>query len=753
MSGSIRKFIADRSGAFAIQFALMVVPLMVCTGLAVDGGRVFLARYELAQALDAAALAVGSTANGNQTSLASLATTYVNANYRTKHNGPIKVTLGDNAAGIVVNLKGEVTVDTYFMPLVGQDKVLVKAESTIRRGGNSIEVALALDITGSMNEYPDADKSQLKIDALKVAAKDLIDTVVALPANQPPNVQYYSRLAIVPWSNNVFVGATLAPTLRGDVTAPLTDIPGAKWKKNTKTISAATWRKDGTPEFSVSQITRIGSSGNYQVQVTVSDSDTSSLVNGDIIGLYVKGTNSFSNLNGGRYKVADKSGGTFNLKVYNSSSYATAPSGKKSSIVNATEGKSHECATSECLVRVTINNHGYSAGDYLYVTAAGVPFDEMVNTTIGSPWKIASSPSVDTNTFYLEGTNGPSYTADDGDTDQLKTAITGTVNQCFTSTCSIQVTLPGHGLGDKAYIRITGAKPTEWGDQMNSPGASMTGTSTTWKIEQTDGDTFVLTGTKGGMASDYTANSGKQTCFDDGCQWQQYKNMSGTWRLAQIDNCVTERVGSDATSDAGPAANKFLGRHYDGSGNAACATTDPVMGLDDDPSELKTKIDTLKTHGVTAGHIGIAWGSYMVSPNWRNVFPVSQSEFQPAIASQSNLTRIVVFMSDGEFNAAHCGGVLAHDFGPSNENDDRSATCDSGKSAFDQAEAICDSLRDKDVRVYTVGFDVPANSEAWTFMQYCATEKKMAYLASTNAQLKTAFQEIAADISRLRIAK
>ena len=61
MLGSIGRFLKNRDGAFAMQFALMVVPLTVCTGLAIDGGRAFLARYELSSSLDAAALAVGST--------------------------------------------------------------------------------------------------------------------------------------------------------------------------------------------------------------------------------------------------------------------------------------------------------------------------------------------------------------------------------------------------------------------------------------------------------------------------------------------------------------------------------------------------------------------------------------------------------------------------------------------------------------------------------------------------------------------
>jgi hypothetical protein len=62
-------------------------------------------------------------------------------------------------------------------------------------------------------------------------------------------------------------------------------------------------------------------------------------------------------------------------------------------------------------------------------------------------------------------------------------------------------------------------------------------------------------------------------------------------------------------------------------------------------------------------------------------------------------------------------------------------------------------MRDEKIRVFTVGFDVPEDSDAWEFMQYCATEETDAYLAATGAQLTTAFQEIAADIARLRIAR
>src|SRR5690348_10717490 len=148
MLGTVKKFIADRKGAFAMQFALMVVPLTVCTGLAIDGGRAFLARFELASALDAAALAVGSTYNSGA-DLEAIAKKFVNTNFRTEHDDPIDVEVVTTDTSVKVT--GKVTINTYFMPLVGQPTVTVEAESEVRRGGSNIEVAMALDITGSMD--------------------------------------------------------------------------------------------------------------------------------------------------------------------------------------------------------------------------------------------------------------------------------------------------------------------------------------------------------------------------------------------------------------------------------------------------------------------------------------------------------------------------------------------------------------------------------------------------------------------------
>ena len=69
-------------------------------------------------------------------------------------------------------------------------------------------------------DFPDARRHGLdvqpctKIQAVQSAAKDLIDIVVWSDQSQ-----YYSRVALAPFAEAVNVGTTLAPLVRGTVTA------------------------------------------------------------------------------------------------------------------------------------------------------------------------------------------------------------------------------------------------------------------------------------------------------------------------------------------------------------------------------------------------------------------------------------------------------------------------------------------------------------------------------------------------------
>lgn len=825
MLGSIRKFIADRKGAFAIQFALMVVPLTVCTGLAVDGGRAFLARYELAQALDAAALAVGSTSSTTtQENLTTMAQTYVNANFRTKHNGHIKVTLGDNASGVVVNLKGEVAIDTYFMPLIGKDSVLVKAESTVRRGGNNVEVALAIDITGSMDDPPKANKSgERKIVSLQSAATNLINTVIS--TQQPPLSSYYSRMAIIPWSNNVYISdATLATTLRGAVTGTV-PVSAMTWKNGDQRAVAATWRNGdaytSTSSAKITSITRQGSQHSSRTTRITFTGNPTALANNDYI-VITSTTNAVTNpanqaidnwagqLDRKRFKIVSRgtSGSGASMQVWFTLQTPTSASnasnfqdslGTSRTPNAATYAQVQKCFDWNCIVQVSGSNFSPApvAGDNVYLSgfsgtsAASTNFFALNSTSLSTPWKVATTPAPSTSgansTFYLQSSSGLNHL----DVATGAAVASGQSQLCFKSTniasttaddslvCAIQVTAPvAPALANGGAIRLTGVSTTHWGSSLNNIAANTFNEATegvatssgtayaSWLVEQVSGDKFVLSGSLAPNTTVPTGTFGNAQCLVDGCSMISYVNKSSKRVWRKITQCVSERVMGDVDGDTKPGAGEYLGRFYEGDGNGGCVPRDTIIGLDDDRADLIAVIKALDDtdpatplvsapHGTTAGQIGMGWASYMISHKWRDVIPNTLSEYQPAQQNAANTTRVVVFMSDGEFNTTHCGGQQASNYNSGSENDDTYATgtCLSANTSFVQAQNICTKLRNAKIRVYTVGFDVPADSAAWTFMQDCATDLTKAYLASTGDELQDAFDEIAEDIARLRIAQ
>ncbi len=134
----------------AIIYALSLLPLLVAAGAAVDLSRALVVRSRLAQALDAAGLAVGATVNLTQQQAQDLATKYFDANYPAAKLGvPGQLIVNQN--GQTIDLQATASVDTTLMYLVGINKLDVGVSSEIVRNSNNIEVAMMLDVTGSMS--------------------------------------------------------------------------------------------------------------------------------------------------------------------------------------------------------------------------------------------------------------------------------------------------------------------------------------------------------------------------------------------------------------------------------------------------------------------------------------------------------------------------------------------------------------------------------------------------------------------------
>jgi hypothetical protein len=58
----------------------------------------------------------------------------------------------------------------------------------------------------------------------------------------------------------------------------------------------------------------------------------------------------------------------------------------------------------------------------------------------------------------------------------------------------------------------------------------------------------------------------------------------------------------------------------------------------------------MQAGGMTAGHLGIAWAWYLLSPEWDRVWP---SDSAPRAYNDPDHMRVAIIMSDGEFNTSY----------------------------------------------------------------------------------------------------
>jgi Flp pilus assembly protein TadG len=230
----VRRFLRDRSGTVGMTFGLLVIPLTAFVGLAIDFGRVYSVNSQTQSALDAAALAAGRVAQvetSDTINKASAAATAYFNQAKPKNVISSSIEFSPNAQSTQFTVTATSWVRTPFLGVLNSlyhkgasdgapagcqgnhyGCIKVKTTSTAElkvggSGGSNIEVALMLDVTGSMCSPCS------KITDLKAAAKDLIDIVVWEDQSQAT-----SRVALAPFAEAVNVGSTLAPDVRGTVT-------------------------------------------------------------------------------------------------------------------------------------------------------------------------------------------------------------------------------------------------------------------------------------------------------------------------------------------------------------------------------------------------------------------------------------------------------------------------------------------------------------------------------------------------------
>jgi Flp pilus assembly protein TadG len=699
----LKRFRSDERGAFLVLFGVLAIVLVATSGAVVDYTSIEQARTRAQVALDAAALglqpeiyATGAVAS-IKTKAQNLLVQQLNTSAAESWSicaeqaippcAEIDDVIIDTTQG-TLHLEARLKIPTAFVALIGFPSLDARLMAESTRGSVDVEVAVALDITGSM-------KGQ-KIEDLKTATKDLIDIVV-----QDLQKPTYSRVALVPYSMAVNVGSHAAD-VRGPITAGKA-ITSAAWASGTaKAISGAAWKVSGT-DRSISAITKaspasVTTSGNHGY----SDGQT----------VYISGANGMTEINDRAYVITVTNNRRFTLDGVNSSGYGTYSGGS---------GTASRCQVTTCDVVITSSSHGFANGDSVYVTGiAGLT--QLNNKVFTVANKVANS-------FELADTSG---------TPGTYSSSSDTATKCqVLLTCEVLVTSSGHGLSNGDIVYITGVNGMT---QLNNK---------VFAVSNSTANTFSLvqTGPLHGTYASYTSG-GTAYCTAAGCEYYYFQNASSGWKLFQVSTCATERT-TNAWNDEAPSTT-HLGRNYSGSNNPCPTPT--ITPLTSSKDNLKAAVDELTDGGSTAGHLGLAWAWYMLAPNFAYLWP--DAENKPAAYTTPNLMKVLILMTDGEFNTVYCNGVISKDStsGSGGAADHINCNAPNG-SGWTQATKQCDAIKAAGIELYTVGFDIADNQTLQELMASCATSAAHAHLASDGAALKAAFQEIAQNISALRLSR
>lgn len=188
-------------GAVAPLVGVCAIMLVGAVAVAVDVGRGQVAQSKLQSALDSAGLAAGAVVSQNLTEedLTPEAEKYLEENFngQTVDAAITEFNLDLSEDQMLVTLEARASLPTTFMRIFGQDTMNVAARTEITREMTGLEVALVLDVTGSM-----CDPCS-KRDAMKQGAHDLMDIMFGSNATVED-----LWIGIVPFSQGVNVGTS-----------------------------------------------------------------------------------------------------------------------------------------------------------------------------------------------------------------------------------------------------------------------------------------------------------------------------------------------------------------------------------------------------------------------------------------------------------------------------------------------------------------------------------------------------------------
>lgn len=218
---ALHRFRKDEDGSLFVFGMVLFMLMIMVGGIAVDVMRYEQRRVALQQTLDRSVLAAASLTQDLDPEV--VVNDYMDKADLQEYLTNITVTEGLNFRN--VDASADAGLNNFFMQMVGVPTFAVPADSGAEQRINNVEIAMVLDISGSMLNNGKADN-------MKTAAKEFVDTVLG---NDTDN-----RIAIsmVPYNGQVNVGPVLRSKFNvtdthGTASVDCVDMPGLVYSNTT----------------------------------------------------------------------------------------------------------------------------------------------------------------------------------------------------------------------------------------------------------------------------------------------------------------------------------------------------------------------------------------------------------------------------------------------------------------------------------------------------------------------------------------
>ena len=199
----LNRFALDRNGNIAMMFGLFLFPFLLASGVAVDMLRKNNASTIIQEAADGAIIAAArhklNNPNATEAEVSNLARRFFDSETSRLSGARIKnFSLTFDSATDSFSVEIESDIDATIMALAGHNFLSINTLSVLEVGPPPpIEIALALDNTGSMNEKG-------KLNDLKSAATDLVETLIPDDAPAENDVKF----SLIPFAQYVNLGTS-----------------------------------------------------------------------------------------------------------------------------------------------------------------------------------------------------------------------------------------------------------------------------------------------------------------------------------------------------------------------------------------------------------------------------------------------------------------------------------------------------------------------------------------------------------------